>query len=80
MDLFLVVEIAGKNFSLLLYRPVLKNGSGVVKQLAMHAQSMGEEKYLGMESPGLHIGIEISQVWIIGNRFIKWLPAELITK
>jgi hypothetical protein len=41
---------------------------------------MGEKKYLGMESPGLHICVKIGQVWVVGNRLVKWLPAEIITQ
>jgi len=79
-NLLLFIEIVGKNFSIFINAAILDNIPGMNAKIFMSPEPPGQEEDLAVESPGLHILVEISQVRIFSFWFKKWCPIEIVTK
>jgi len=52
----------------------------MLPQPVMGAQTVREEKDLGMEGPGVHILIKIREIRVFGDRFIERFPTHTYTQ
>jgi len=69
------MKVPGKDLHILIDRPVLDYTTIQLGHMKVRLKSFVEEIDLKIKTPSLHIGIKIAQIWIIGNGFIKGLPA-----
>jgi hypothetical protein len=46
----------------------------------MDLQAVGKKEDLRVETPGVHILIEIGQIWIFSDRLVKGIPAKLLAE
>ena len=76
----LLVEIVGKDLGILVHTAVLNHRIGMLSQVEMSTEAVSEEEDLGMECPGRHILVKVSEIRVLCNRFVEWVPTHLITK
>ena len=74
-----LVQIVSENFHILIDCPVLDYAAIFGGNLALITEAMVQEIDLQIERPALHVTIEITQVGIIGHRFVEWFPAHLLS-
>jgi len=75
-----LVQRAHKDVGILVDAAVHDGGAVGVQQGFDLLGAIAEEVHLQMEGPGAHIGVEISQVGVVVDRFVGCLPAKALAE
>ncbi len=73
----LIVQISGEDLRIFINAAILQRIPGLLQKLMMLLEPANKEKNLRMESPAIHILVEIRQIGVFCYRFHHGVPTQL---